>query len=276
MPVTQSKNPKLISSIVIVIYLIIKFTTKTLDQYFKKAIELNPKHLRAYYELARFYTKIKSYKQAILVCGIALKLDPNHKKITGHLGQVLFNDKQYKKALDYFQRLDKHHGVPQFILEKMGYSAWYSQELKLSKSYYSRLLQLEPKNHVYHHNISKVFNALGEHKKAISHAASALRYKDISTYKATYELGVGYLGESKYKLAMQQFELVIIEEPSYELAYVKLARGADEFFKDKSKVLPYFIRYQDYFDELETARYKDFMYRRLKDIRQALHFNKAK
>ncbi|QSS96247.1 tetratricopeptide repeat protein [Psychroflexus sp. ALD_RP9] len=250
--------------------------TTNLDQYFAKAIALDSTHLRAYYELAYFYTNIKSYKKAQETCLNALKIDSKHKKILGLLAQVLYNDHAYKLALTYFKAFDKHYGVPEFMLKKMAFSAWYLQDLELAINYYNRLLQLEPKSYRYHQNIAKVYNASGNFKSGMRHAFSALRNKDVSQAKIYYELGVAFLGTKQYKLAVSTFEKVIDETPSYELAYVKLARAADLLYQDKSKVLPYFERYETYFDEVEDADYKDFMLRRLSDIRRKLHFDSAK
>ncbi len=250
--------------------------TTTLNQYFAKAIALDSTHLRAYYELAYFYTKIKSYKKAQETCLKALKINSKHKKIIGLLAQVLYNNKTYQQALEYFKAFDKHYDVPEFMLKKMAFSAWYLQDLELAIKYYNRLLQIDPKSYRYHQNIAKVYNASGNFKSAMRHAFSALRHKDVSQAKIYYELGLAFLGTKQYKLAVSTFEKVIDETPNYEVAYVKLARAADLWHQDKSKVLPYFERYETYFDEVEDAEYKDFMLRRLSDIRRKLHFDSAK
>lgn len=248
----------------------------TLDQYFSKAISLDSTHLRAYFELAHFYTKIKSYNKAINTCKMALKIKPDHKKILGLIGQVLFNDKAFHAALSYFKQLDETHGVPQFVLEKMAYCSWMTRDFNAAEVYYKRLLQLEPKSFLFHQNLSKTLNILGKHALAMSHAFSAQKYKDVSLYKINFELGQAYLGLKQYRLAMSHFIKVIEELPSYEKAYVRLARAADIFYDDKSKVIPYFENYQERFSDSETADYKDFMIRRYNDIKQKIHFDSAK
>ncbi|NEV92584.1 hypothetical protein G3567_00280 [Psychroflexus sp. YR1-1] len=253
-----------------------EITKNSADIFYKKALDIDPTHQQAAYALAEFYFKIKSYEFAEQASLTALSFNPNNKKIIGLLGQIYYRQRKSKQALEQFEKLQKLTSLPKFVIEKMAIAYANTNQLKKSIAMYKRLVNMEPKNSMYHHQLARVFALQENYAGAEKHAELAIRLKDTSLDEERFTKALALKNQDKLEEAMKLFELVIEKSPEFERAYVELALTADRFYEGLDRKLHYYEIYEAQFADIENTSFKNLMYRRLTDLRREKHFSSGK
>ena len=77
------------------------------EQLFIRAVELNPEHTEALFQLGLFYTHQEKYNKAIAAYSKAAELSPQHPNTFYNLGYIYAKTKNYGKAEELFERTVK-------------------------------------------------------------------------------------------------------------------------------------------------------------------------
>ncbi|SDG89534.1 tetratricopeptide repeat protein [Psychroflexus sediminis] len=253
-----------------------EITKNSAEIFYKKALDMDPSHQPAAYALAEFYFKIKSYEFAEHTSLTALSFNPNNKKIIGLLGQIYYRQRKLKLALEQFEKLQQLTSIPKFVIEKMAIAYANTNQLEKSIAMYKRILNMEPKNAMYHHQIAKVFALHQNFAAAEKHAELSMRLKDTSLDEERFTKALALKNQDKLEEAIKLFELVIEECPSFERAYVELALAADRRYENLDRKLHYYEIYEVQFADIGNATFKNLMYRRLTDLRREKHYASSK
>lgn len=253
-----------------------KFSKASEEIYFEKALEQDPSHQAAAYELAKFYFRIKSYEKAENISQNALSFNPNNKKIIGLLGQIYFSKKELNLALEQFERLEELTNPPKFVLEKMAAAYNSTNQLDNSIQKYKQLLRIEQRSSRYHLQLALIYAKQENFKESEYNAQLAILYKDVSLSGERFTKAIAMKENGKLKAAIEMFELVIEEAQMFERAYVELALTADKYFDNIDEKLLYYDKYENQFGDYEYAEFKPLMYRRITDLRREKHFTSNK
>lgn len=253
-----------------------KFSKASEEIYFEKALEQDPSHQAAAYELAKFYFRIKSYEKAENISRKALSFNPNNKKIIGLLGQIYFSKKELNLALEQFERLEDLTSPPKFVLEKMAIAYNRTNQLDKSIDKYKQLLRIEQRSSRYHLQLALIYAKQENFKESEYNAQLAILYKDVSLSGERFTKAIAMKENGKLKAAIEMFELVIEEAQMFERAYVELALTADKYYDNIDKKLLYFNKYENQFGNYEYAEFKPLMSRRITDLRREKHFTSNK
>jgi len=253
-----------------------KFSKASEEIYFEKALEQDPSHQAAAYELAKFYIRIKSYEKAENISRKALSFNPNNKKIIGLLGQIYFSKKELNLALEQFERLEDLTSPPKFVLEKMAIAYNSTNQLDKSIYKYKQLLRIEQRSSRYHLQLALIYAKQENFKESEYNAQLAILYKDVSLSGERFTKAIAMKENGKLKAAIEMFELVIEEAQMFERAYVELALTADKYYDNIEKKLLYFNKYENQFGNYEYAEFKPLMSRRITDLRREKHFTSNK
>jgi len=253
-----------------------KFSKASEEIYFEKALEQDPSHQAAAYELAKFYFRIKSYEKAENISRKALSFNPNNKKIIGLLGQIYFSKKELNLALEQFERLEDLTSPPKFVLEKMAIAYNSTNQLDKSIYKYKQLLRIEQRSSRYHLQLALIYAKQENFKESEYNAQLAILYKDVSLSGERFTKAIAMKENGKLKAAIEMFELVIEEAQMFERAYVELALTADKYYDNIEKKLLYFNKYENQFGNYEYAEFKPLMSRRITDLRREKHFTSNK
>lgn len=253
-----------------------KFSKASEEIYFEKALEQDPSHQAAAYELGKFYFRIKSYEKAENISRKALSFNPNNKKIIGLLGQIYFSKKELNLALEQFERLEDLTSPPKFVLEKMAIAYNSTNQLDKSIDKYKQLLRIEQRSSRYHLQLALIYAKQENFKESEYNAQLAILYKDVSLSGERFTKAIAMKENGKLKAAIEMFELVIEEAQMFERAYVELALTADKYYDNIDKKLLYFNKYENQFGNYEYAEFKTLMFRRITDLRREKHFTSNK
>ena len=162
----------------------------------KKAIELDPKNMRTYIELARAYVFAKDTAAAEAALKQALSIDPRSTEILLALGDFhVTTGKPDQAEIIYKHALDIAPEHEEIYLRLAGfyqrYGKWHEVEAALQK-----LAALKPQDEKPHIHMGDFFTSIGQHDKAL---ASYLRATEVSpgSVIARDKLIVHYLDTGK-------------------------------------------------------------------------------
>ena len=135
---------------------------KDAEQYFKKAIELDPDYAEAYANLGALYAKFKDYNKAIALYQKSIQLKPQYAGAYTNLGNALNKTKKHEEAV-YFHKfaisLDNtsanHFSNCASAYKNLG-------RFNLAKKYYEKAIALEPKHVNAHFDLATVLLQTGE------------------------------------------------------------------------------------------------------------------
>lgn len=89
--------------------------------YFKKAIDLNPDFIEAYYNLGITYEKLDKHKDSVEALKKAIQLDPNRANAHYALGYAYYRLEKYDDAVVTFKQSIKIKPDSAFAHSKLGY-----------------------------------------------------------------------------------------------------------------------------------------------------------
>ncbi|GAA0751833.1 tetratricopeptide repeat protein [Psychroflexus lacisalsi] len=240
---------------------------------FEKALEQDPSHQGAAYELSKFYFRIKSYEKAETINLDALQFNPKNKRIIGLLGQIYYAQKKFKLALEQFESLEKLTSPPKFVLQKMAIGYNGTNQLDKAIQKYEQLLKIEQRSSKYHLQLALLYAKKENFKESEYNAQLAILYKDVSLSGERFTKAIAMKENGKLKAAIKVFGLVIEEAPMFERAYVEMALTADRLYEDVDKKLSFYDQYEDQFGDYEYAEFKPLMSRRITDLKREKHFS---
>lgn len=198
------------------------------QEYFEKALLMNPNNKEAYLGLAKIHTV--DYSKAVKFYQKAAELDSNDAATHVYLGMWLFKDEQFEKAVKALERA--------MILAKKGDLEWEHLQARyylgrtyvklrnydLAKSYLtesaSDVMQYNEENHTYwgcpHRALGAFYSGIGKRKKAAEtfvRAAAAehdLSHTQFEAARSFFEIG-------DYDMSIKYIDraLKIDQEPRY-------------------------------------------------------------
>ena len=164
---------------------------KAISEY-TKAIELDPKHAKAYCHRGVVYRKLGKLDQAISEYNKALELDPNYAAAYNNRGNVYSDLGQYPKAICDFTRA--------ILLNPKYATAYYNRGVAYGNlgqynqaiSDYTRAIELDAKYAMAYNNRGNAYGRLGQYLQAISDFTRAIEI-DPEFALAYKNRGVAYV-----------------------------------------------------------------------------------
>ena len=162
----------------------------------KEVLKINKKNQNAVYFLAVVY-KLKgkdSYKLAKKRFEEVIKLtdkkqyagiNANLKGSLYFMGEMLLDEKKYKKSLDFFDRSSKIGNVDADALRNMGRAYVGLKKYKDGEKYLKDAIRFVPNYSEVHYELGKLYQTQGKKSKAKKSYQKAIKYK--SDYKQAKE-----------------------------------------------------------------------------------------
>jgi serine/threonine protein kinase/tetratricopeptide (TPR) repeat protein len=232
-----------------------------------KVMTRNPEALKYYVEGERLHLDIK-YDEAIVSLQKAVELDPEFAMgyrllgaIYGNLGQSVKKKENYEKA---FQLKDRLPPREYYIVQGSYYGqaeATYpkaiemykkvlniypddylgnhllaviyndSGELNLAVEHYSKILKSRPRDLLEYSNLSDLYSMLGEKERA-TQTMKEFVANNPGNDSGHYRLGLCYIIQRRFDLAMQELDQAIALCPDKRVLYTGL-KGDIHFLKDE-------------------------------------------
>lgn len=216
----------------------------------EEARKLDPAFIEAHKLLAALYSSSNRPAEAVSEYEKLMEIKPEDEEVYLYLGILYSRSKEYEKAIDTLDRLLKVNPGSIMAFYYMGKvhseMKLYSQAIKD----YEKVLELKPNFQGALFDIATIYEITGEHQQAVSMYKKILSiYPDdqraqdrlgnlyvkgdmlddalkqflelqLSTDNSAIRLKIGiiYLEQMKYEKAIEEFQLVLAEEPDNEMA----------------------------------------------------------
>ncbi len=124
---------------------------------FQKALDLDPKYLKALIGTAKSYSALDMKKEALGAWQEVNKRDPNNLSALIHLGKLYLTDNMLDQAIDYLQKAAALNAQATEIYSDLGFA--YGQQGKLNEAIaaYKKGAQLNPQDADCHYNLAVAY-----------------------------------------------------------------------------------------------------------------------
>ncbi|PSB01406.1 serine protease [Merismopedia glauca] len=185
---------------------------------YSKALEINPKYAKAYFDRgnARYY--LKEYAQAIADYTQAIALDPKYAFAYYNRGNVRYELKQYDQAIaDYTQAiaLDPKYA---FAYNNRGNVRYELKQYDQAIADYTQAIALDPKYAQAYYNRGNVRKELKQYDQAIADYTQAIALDPKYAF-AYNNRGVVRKELKQYDQAIADYTQAIALDPKYAFAY---------------------------------------------------------
>ncbi|MBC8004088.1 MAG: tetratricopeptide repeat protein [Verrucomicrobia bacterium] len=197
-------------------------------EYLNKAIELNSKYWPAYKSLGEVYYDNHQYKEAIASFETYYKnVTPADNDVT-HYAYSLFFDKQFQPALNMIDKLIKQNPNDYVLLRLVGYISYETKDLVNGKSVMDKFFTLAPADKILTDDYAyygKMLSASGNDSLAVVNYKIAWK-KDSTQFQLLDELAKSCLKLKKFDEALQYSVKYIQKKPNVTTAdYFNLGKS---------------------------------------------------
>ena len=145
--------------------------------YLKKAIEIDPERVDAYYFLGNKYYDLKMYNQSQFYYEELLKINPDYEKAYSQLANSYFLDKLYDKAIEKYRQSTFFNDKPAEELNYIGICYLQANDVKKARAYFEEALKKDATFYVAYLNLANLSFQEKNYKEAISYLNYATQYK---------------------------------------------------------------------------------------------------
>lgn len=214
-----------------------KYKVRLPEEAFVKAVLLDSTHQKAMYELSKTYLSAKDYSQVEKIARKALETEPENVEIISVLAQNYYYKGWWIEAIEFFNKLIDLGQSTRFIHNNLGRSYYKKRENEKAIEQYEIVLGYDDEDWGTHLILARLYNFGVDKKKALYHAERALYFKNLPLDDVYFTTGRIYEKTKEFEKAMKMMQLTLKENPDKTEAYYGIAIAADNYYKDKNKVL---------------------------------------
>ncbi|PHS10804.1 MAG: hypothetical protein COA88_00515 [Kordia sp.] len=232
---------------------------------FRKAIALDPYHLKSIKQLCKHFLKKRSWVSFEKYNAIGLQHYPENEMLINYKAQASFNQQQYKKAITYFTKLYIIDPYNKFILYRLGLANHMLMKYDEAISFYEKAIHEDKTNGDYHTQIGLAYMGMESYSESYFHLIKAMVLNDVKIDAEYYNLGIWHKEQEQYGKAIKMFQKAILENMGNYKAKFEHAISADNYYKTNESKLELYENYKMKFegrnkrnDEVVSARISHF------------------
>lgn len=238
---------------------------------FEKALSLDRSHLNSRYRIAKRMVEQRDFKNALVQIEKGLEGNNNSIRFLNLQALASYYTENHHQALAAYKKLVKFGQSHPQLHDHLAVSLTKTNQFEKAIDQYTILInEYDDQNPKWHYQIARVYSRLREYEKAKRHYEIAIVLKDLSTEAEYWGIAQLYAAQKEYKLQMETLNKVIEENPGNEEAHYFRAAAADNYYKDKNTVIPFYENYLEKFGT--TGKYREYARQRIKDLKMELHF----
>ena len=237
--------------------------------YFLKAYELDPKHTKSMYRLAKFYKAISKKDSTRLFIDKGLQVSPNDINFLQLKANFSYTAKEYPEAIAQLKKLEKLNYRTKNIYDMFEMSYLKIEKYDSAKVFFDKALKIERGDPTISYRMAKLYHAQDSIKKATFYAMTAVMGLKPDFDKEYYLLGLLQKEQGQIRQAITSFEKSYYNNTRNHKSLYALATTSDAFYKDKKGVYKHYNSYLKRFaskDEEMTM----FIKKRIQEIKEEL------
>lgn len=237
--------------------------------YFLKAYELDPKHTKSMYRLAKFYKAISKKDSTKLFIDKGLEIVPNDINFLQLKANFSYTDKQYQLAIEQLRKLEKSNYRTKNIYDMFGMSYLKMKKYDSAKIYFEKALKIDFSDPVITYRMAKLYHEQDSLKKATFYAMRSVMGLKPDFDREYYLLGILQKEQGQLRQAVTNFEKAYYNNTGNYKALYALATTSDAFYEGKKMAHKHYKSFLNRFaskDEDMTM----FVKRRIQEIKEEL------
>lgn len=168
---------------------------------FKKAIEILPDSVTAYYNKAIAYFNAKKYDDVRQTAKEYIAKSHETQEVVQLVVVTYYNEKKYDDAITYLNQFRNSNYVPQnWVLENIAQTYINADKAEQALASFLEAANASPSNEALQYNVGVLYLNSEKYEEAVKHFTNALDIKEDYT-EARYNLGVTYLRMAKKRHA---------------------------------------------------------------------------
>ena len=200
-----------------------------------------------------------------------LETNPTNRTLLSILAQSYYFQKEYRPAIEEFEKLVALGAGSEFIHSRLGASQYQLGNYVEAIAEYNRALDYNQENFATHYSLGKLYALTGDYENSEGHLLTAILLKDQILDEEYTSLGLTYKFAEQPKKALEYFTKAIEENPDNERAMLERAIAADSYYKDLETRRKLYQTYLDKHGNSGTPELIRLAQRRVKDIREEMH-----
>ena len=243
------------------------------NKLFLQTFTIDSTHLNASYKIAKYRLSRREFKEAEYFINLGLQNNPLSRQFLNLKALQLYYTKDYHGTISAYKLLLEQQINTAQLHENLAFSYGKTNQFEKAIEHFTILInEYDDQNPSYHYNIGKSFMAAGNFEKGRHHVEIAIALQELPLDAEYMTLATSYNRQAKFKETMTYLQRALKENSKNEFALYQLAIAADNYYKDKESVLPFYENYIKNYSE--DGRFLEIVESRVSDIKKELHFNK--
>ena len=191
--------------------------------------------------------------------------------LTNLRAQSFFNETEYEKAVPLFEELIASGEEKEFVIKKLAYSYFNTENLVAADSTYRVLLDYPNSRGKALYSIGHIFWAQKQMDSAKAYIEESIREQEVDLSNEYQALGRLARVQNNLKEALEQYTKAFEEDRSSFLNYYQVCILAEEYYADPKTRLRYYQNLLDWYPKLPPY-FKEFAEDRIRKIKEEMHF----
>ncbi|MFD0863853.1 tetratricopeptide repeat protein [Sungkyunkwania multivorans] len=215
--------------------------------YFKKAVQLDRRHLKSIYQVTRHYFVELDKDSLFHYADKGLKFDPNNVDLINIKMLYHFTRGFYGEAKEGIEKLMSLGQHSEGLLEKLGDCNFELRQFEKALEAYQQLFELGEATAEIHFKLGRAYSRLNRHEEALKHYKEALKLKDPALTAEYNAIGETYMTMGDDKNAVKYLDKAMDESPKSLLLNYSIIRRIDGRMKDPKIKLHFFLKFKKRF-----------------------------
>lgn len=178
------------------------FTQKSVE-YYKKAIDVKPNAIEPRYGFGFPAIVLVDYVNLIAQDNKILEIDPNNKTINGNLGSIYLYNKEYSKALPYFEKMVTLYPFDYDNNLNLAWTYLYLGKNTEAEKYFNIVLLYSPKDKSAQDGLSSIKASVSINEKILNAFSKSYELSEKSDYKGAILLMNEIYDKSSYEINLR-------------------------------------------------------------------------
>jgi len=187
-------------------------------EYLEKSLKINSNQPMISFNLGNSYLHQKNYSKAINFFEITIKKAPNYLDAYKKKGELLTNLNHHKAALDCFKKAIQLAPEDKVILNGIGVNLLELEDANNALIYFKKCISIDETIAIFYNNAGLAEYKINAFKESIESFNEAIKLSPNTGYFYSNR-GLSYQALKKFESALQDFNKCISSEPDYPDAY---------------------------------------------------------
>ncbi len=214
--------------------------------YFSQAHELNEKDLVVINELSSLLLQLRQGLAAEEIINKGLKLAPDNLKLLYTKSDILHFKKDYETVVSTISHAMSMRDTSQYYQKMIGAAYLHLEQYDSCIFHLKEIVRKKEDSELTHYQLALAFKGIGDLEQSEVEYQAAIE-KGISEHVGVYYKNLALLldEQNKSKEAIAAWKKAIEYSPEEEVYLYFLARGCDNYYRDKKIARRYYRQYYD-------------------------------